>query len=206
MIGNQRFRLILFPVLSLCLFLAVILSHTNLLFNNHDSVVFTYTENFMRGQVGSGYGSAQTSKFPEETLLPGDIILGGYPNCAYGRFSHAGLYLGDKEVLEGYVDSGLSIQPLEHYLNYSDLCVLRVQTDNDVRAKAMEYALGFEGRCFYPVAFKPGDRFWNCSKIIWKAYMDEGINLDPYNDLWIAPESFCQSAYVEKLYEKGNSP
>ena len=197
-------RISIFPLLFLGLLLLIVSDNTQLLLGSKKSVVYTYTFNLLKGEIGTGYGAGQAQGLSGQDLLPGDIILGGYPNCAYGKYSHAGLYIGNNEVLEGYVDYGLSKQELAHYMDYSQLCVLRVEADPKIKQQAVAYAMRFEGSCFYPVAFKAGDRYWNCSKIIWKAYLQQGINLDPNNDLWIAPESFCYGPHVIKVFEKGN--
>ena len=138
-------------------------------------------------------------------LEPGDIVMGGWSNCAYGRYSHAGLYVGNNQVLEGDVDYGLSVQTLGDYMKFTQLCLLRVEASPEVKKKAVDYAMAHQGEMFYPVAFKQGERYWNCTKIIWEAYEVQGINLDEINDLWIAPEKFADSSMVKKLYEKGIS-
>ncbi|MDD3365395.1 MAG: YiiX/YebB-like N1pC/P60 family cysteine hydrolase [Syntrophomonas sp.] len=203
LIRSERYRMMLFPVLFLILLALIAVDNLQLASGSKDSVIYTYANSFLKGEIGSGYGSASTDKVSFAGLEPGDIVLGGWPNCAYGRFSHAGIYVGDNMVLEGYVDYGLSLQELSHYLNYSELCLLRVEANREIKEQAVAYALARQGQMFYPVAFKQGERYWNCSKIIWQAYNVQGINLDIINDLWIAPESFSASPSIKILYEKG---
>jgi len=177
----------------------------SLLFAAHSpSVVFTYVNSFVNGQIGSGYGTAQYEPLSPGSLEAGDIVLGGWNNCAYGKYSHAGLYIGNNQVLEGYVDYGLTVQPLEHYMDYVNLCLLHIKAAPQIKKQAVSYALKHEGDMFYPVAFKSGERYWNCSKIIWKAYQNNGINLDEINDLWIAPDAFCRSRYAYCVYKRGD--
>lgn len=199
---NNKSRIIIFPVLVLLLLLLVILQNWQLLTNNKNSVVYTYLRSFASGEIGSGYGSAAAGDIPFSILEPGDILLGGWPNCAYGKYSHAGLYLGEGEVLEAYVDYGVCIQPLGHYENYTELCFIRANVSNELKAKVIAAARSYVGDTFYPVAFKQNDRYYNCSNIIWKAYQEQGINLDVNNDIWIAPESFRNSPYVRVIFEK----
>ena len=40
-------------------------------------------------------------------------------------------------------------------------------------------------------------------KIIWQAYMMQGIDLDSVGDLWIAPDSFYASPWVKIIEERG---
>lgn len=201
---NRSCRMLLFPVIFIVLLTLIGVDNLQLISGSQDSVIYTYANSFIKGEIGSGYGSASNDQISFTDLEPGDIVLGGWPNCAYGRFSHAGLYVGNNKVLEGYVDYGLSLQDLSHYLNYSEVCLLRVEASSEIKNRAVEFALAHQGEMFYPAAFKAGERYWNCSKIIWQAYQIQGINLDPINDLWIAPESFSSSSLVTKLYEKGN--
>jgi uncharacterized protein YycO len=195
-------RLGLFPVLFLLLAAYIVVDNGHL-WKERESVVFTYVDSFMNGKIGSGYGAAQNRNLDLTGLEPGDIILGGWTNCAYGQYSHAGLYIGNHQVLEGYVDYGLTIQDLDHYINYVNLCLLHVEASPQIKNQAVEYALKYEGDIFYPVAFKSGARFWNCSKIIWKAYQRQGLELDAINDLWIAPDRLARSEHVKELYRRG---
>ena len=202
-INKNTVRILIFPLLGLLLLLVIGAANHHLLTNRSGSVIYTYTASFAKGDIGTGYGSPTPGLVPFSQLEPGDIVLGGWPNTAYGQFSHAGLYLGDHKVLEGYVDYGLSIQDLNTYEHYSRICLLRVNAPAEAKANAVTYALEKEKKMFYPLAFKSGDRLWNCTKIIWRAYADQGIDLDEIGDLWIAPESLAQSRWVSVIYEKG---
>ena len=200
---GRRWRLLVFPVIILILLIIIGMDNRHLFFGSRESVIYTYADSFLNGEIGTGYGEPSTDRVSFNGLEPGDIVLGGWPNTAYGRFSHAGLYIGGNQVLEGYVDYGLSIQELSTYLTYSEVCLLKVNASQEVKNRAVAYALARENQMFYPVAFKQGERFWNCTKIIWQAYKIQGIDLDEIGDLWIAPESFTASRSVSKLYEKG---
>lgn len=200
---KETLRLLTFPIIFLFLLASIVWQNWQLLTANRDSVVYTYLQSFSQGEIGSGYGRAEYENIPFEKLEPGDILLGGWPNCAYGKYSHAGLYLGDNEVLEAYVDYGVCIQPLDHYYEYTELCLLRVKARQAVKDQVIKAARNYTGKMFYPLAFKNGGGYYNCTKIIWKAYADQGIDLDQKHDLWVAPENFKESAYVSIQYEKG---
>jgi hypothetical protein len=201
--GHPTRRLLVLPAFFLILLLFIGWDNRSLLPRIRESVINTYIQSLSHGRFGTGYGYASADRVSFAQLEPGDIILGGWPNCAYGRFSHVGLYVGSNQVLEGYVDYGLNLQDLDHYRDYSEVCLLRVNASQEVKDRAVAYALARQGQLFYPVAFKPGERYWNCSKIIWRAYKNQGLDLDELGDLWIAPESFTASRYVKILYEKG---
>ncbi|MCX5780473.1 MAG: YiiX/YebB-like N1pC/P60 family cysteine hydrolase [Firmicutes bacterium] len=201
--GHPTRRLWVFPAIFMILLIFIGCDNRQLLPKLRESVIYTYIQSLGQGRFGTGYGYASTERVSFAELEPGDIVLGGWPNCAYGRFSHVGLYIGGDQVLEGYGDYGLTLQDLDHYRNYSEMCLLRVEASREVKNMAVDYALARQGQMFYPVAFKSGERFWNCSKIIWRAYKNQGIDLDELGDVWIAPESFMDSRYVKILYEKG---
>lgn len=194
-------RLWLFFFIFLILLAYILITNMELL-RNPDNIGKLYLNNCLAGNMGYGLEDNYDNNLSFAGLEVGDILLGGYPNCSYGRFSHAGVYIGDNLVIEGYGDLGITIQPIYHYLNYSEIALLKVNTSPEVKAKVVEYMKKYEGGLFYPLAFKPGDRFWNCSKIIWLAYDKEGINLDEINDLWIAPEAFYYSPYTTIIREK----
>lgn len=199
---NSITRLVTFPVIFLLLFTIIVMQNWQLISKNKNSVIYTYSRSFSQGHIGSGFGKAESVNVPFDKLEPGDIVLGGWPNCAYGKYSHAGLYLGNNEVLEAYVDYGVCIQPLEHYTEYTELSLLRVEASQAIKQQVISRARNYSGKMFYPLAFKDGERYWNCSKIIWKAYADQGIDLDINHDLWIAPESFRDDSNIIKIYEK----
>lgn len=202
--NNKRIRLLLFPCLFLIMLISVYLSNMHLFFPDSESLIYIYTRNALRGNIGTGYPEKIVRKPLNYSIEIGDLLLGGWENCAYGRYSHAGIYIGDNNVLEAYADCGVSIHSLQHYLDYPHLCILRVRTTPEVKIKAVNYAMHYNGKMFYPLAFKNSERFWNCTKLIWKAFEKQGIDLDINKDLWIAPESFRQSPCVDVLYERGD--
>lgn len=169
-------------------------------------VAISYLQNALQGRYGSGFFTGQVNSLDISQLEPGDILLGGNPGGAYGHFTHAGLYLGNGEVMEGYVDCGISRQGVGHYRYYAWACVLRVKLPREQRLRAAEYAAQLEGRMFYPTAFKTGGRYWNCTKLIWKAYKEEGIDLDSRHDLWLTPDAIYCSPWVEVISSEGEMP
>ncbi|NLB89293.1 MAG: hypothetical protein GX790_08735 [Syntrophomonadaceae bacterium] len=195
-------RLLLFPLISLVLLIYISLSNWTLL-HEPDNLTKLYLNNLAQGNFGFGLAANYNNGISFLGIEPGDIIVGGFPQCAYGRFSHAGLYIGDKLVLESYGDLGVTIQPIDHYWEYSEIAILRVDTTPEIKEQVISYVKNHEGGLFYPVAFKPGERIWNCTKIIWKAYLEYGIDLDANEDLWISPDAFYDSPLTTVIREKG---
>ena len=173
-----------------------------ILISDPNSSIPTYLKNFQRGSAGLGIAGDYKNSISFSGLEPGDIILGGYPDCSYGEYSHAALYIGSNEVIEGNADSGIAIQSIFHFSSYSQVALLRIEAPAELKTHAVEYALAHRGKAFYPLAFKNGERIWNCSKIMWKAYMEQGIDLDPLHDIWVKPESFKTSPYARLIDEK----
>ncbi len=195
-------NLIIFPIMALLLLSGIVLENIAL-FRDSEAVMYTYIKSAKQGHVGYGFNVQNDNSISFAGLEPGDIVLGGYPGCAYGRFSHAALYVGDGQVIEGFVDYGVYTNSIQHFHNYTEVALLRVEADPEIKARAVEYAKKYSGRMFYPLAFKEGTRIWNCSKIMWEAYAAQGIDLDPRNDFWIAPDVFYNSPLVSIIREKG---
>ena len=107
------------------------------------------------------------------------------------------------EIIEGYADLGIVRQPIEHFREYSQICLLRVEAEPAVKEAAVSYVSEHLGQVFYPVAFKSGQRTWNCTKIMWKAYQILGIDFDDNNDLWVSPDSIYDSRHVTVIRENG---
>lgn len=113
------------------------------------------------------------------------------------------MYVGNGQVIEAFVDYGVHIRPIDHFRDYKEVCLLRVEAEPEIKEKAVEYAQSLQGKMFYALAFKPGERIWNCSKLIWRAYLEEGIDLDPSRDLWISPDIFYKSEQISIIRERG---
>lgn len=198
----RQVRIFIFPGISLILLLYITLTNWTVL-TKPENLTKMYLNNFVQGNIGFGLAADYNNGISFAGIEPGDIIVGGYPRCAYGRFSHAGLYIGDNLVLESYGDLGVTIQPIDHYWEYSEIAILRVETSPEIKEQVINYARSYEGSLFYPVAFKSGERMWNCTKIIWKAYLEQGIDLDTEGDFWISPDSFYNSPLTTVIREKG---
>lgn len=200
----SKFNILIFPLLTVILAFAIY-SDNRQVFANQDSSMYTYINNLRYGNIGYGSeSSSQGNNISFDELEIGDIIVGGYPGCAYGRFSHAAIYIGNGQVIEGYLDTGISIHSIEHFWDYSQIALLRVEAADEVKLAATEYAKQNEGDMFFSLAFKEGDRIWNCTKIIWQAYIEQGLDLDSVGDIWVAPDSFYNSSKVTIIEERGN--
>ncbi len=195
-------RLWIFPTIFIILFISIGWANIDIL-RKPDNISSFYLQNFSRGYVGYGQEGNYDNGISFADLEVGDILLGGYPKCAYGRFSHVSIYMGENLVLEGFGDLGVTIQPIYHYWNYSEIALLKVDASPEIKEKVVNYLKQYEGGLFYPTAFRAGDRIWNCSKIIWLAYYKEGIDLDDSGDLWIAPDNFYASSWTKVIREKG---
>jgi ATP/maltotriose-dependent transcriptional regulator MalT len=88
--------------------------------------------------------------------------------------------------------------------DYDRACILRSKTTLKNRRQAVATVANWNGQVFYPLVFKPGDRIWNCTKIIWEAYHRLGLDLDSGRDLWIVPDNLYQSPLVTIVAEDGD--
>lgn len=199
---KHKVNIWIFPLLTLFAGLGIF-------FNNYTIIMAPggatsiYINSALAGNVGYGNPQRVHNNISFEDLEPGDIILGAYPNCAYGHYSHAALYVGAGQIIEGYADLGITQQPIEHFREYPKICLLRVEADPALKQAAVDYATRQLGEVFYPVAFKSGDNSWNCSKIMWKAYALQGLDFDENHDLWVPPDSFYNSPHITIIREMG---
>lgn len=161
--------------------------------------------NLMRGWIGPGIPTGRGNSLSLYLLEPGDIILGGNQGSTYGYYTHAALYQGEGRAWEGWLSTGIREMKVARFLNYDWACILRVKTDSAVRNQAVSYVAEHRGGLFFPLAFKSGERIWNCTKIIWKAYQRQGVDLDAGQDLWVTPDNLYHSPLVEIITESGSA-
>lgn len=197
---RSRVTILLFPILTAVLLLAVAVQNQAAI-TNPQGALQVYLHNAMQGNIGFGLAGFYNNQMSFEGLEPGDLVLGGYPDCAYGRFSHAAIYLGNGQVAEAYAEVGVLVSSVQHFHSYSQVCLLKVDAAPEIKQKAVAYVMGKRGELFYPIAFKPNERIWNCTKIMWKAYDDQGVDLDSSNDIWITPDSLYRSSRVTVIRE-----
>ncbi|QGT98848.1 hypothetical protein SYNTR_0255 [Candidatus Syntrophocurvum alkaliphilum] len=199
----KKLKLFVFPLVFIFLTTIIFFDNIHLLSKKNDSIINTYIQGAKEGNYGYGNPTNANNNINFEKLILGDILLGGWENCAYGRFSHAGLYIGNNMVLESYIDYGVTLNPVQHYTNYPEIAILRVNADKKVRQNAVDYALKKENRMFFPLSFKNSQRYFNCTHIIWLAYNKQGVNLDENNDILVAPDDYYYSTLTKVLEDKG---
>lgn len=122
-------------------------------------------------------------------LIPGDLSLGVGSFFVPGYWSHAGMYIGDGQVVESHKQRprGVDITPLENWFDhYKTWAVLRVVTaDEEIRKEAINWAT-HPDRLDDPYDLMwwqkdPNGEAWYCSELIWAAYLHASngqINLE----------------------------
>lgn len=196
----------IFLVLLMILFPAVLMLQPGYRENPGQTAVFIYGKNILHGRVIADDWKGYPNGLDLKKAEPGDIILGGNRNGAWGHFSHMALYIGQGQVLEGYCDYGVTVQPALHFQNYDSACILRVKTSVKNRQIAVRYALRQLKRPVYVLALKKGDRTMNCGKLVWASYMKCGIDLDSFRDVVVLPDSVYCSPHVERIAFTGVMP
>ncbi len=147
-----------------------------------------------RGEFGTGDYPDAPNNLDLSCLQPGDILLGGNPGGSYGHFTHAGFYIGDDQVADMYISSGVYLTYAETYHRYAWVSVLRVKASPSVKAEAVDFVKSQLGSPFFILAPKCDDGLWYCSKLAWCAYYREGIDLDAYhNSFWVVPDALAAS-------------
>ncbi|NPV92219.1 MAG: hypothetical protein HPY50_15740 [Firmicutes bacterium] len=205
---NRFFRYcpLLLAGMAVVLTAAIIVSNPGYIENFSQTSASMYVRNLLQGKSSTGVFSGRANDLDFSLAEPGDILLAGDQDGCYGHFTHAGIYLGQGMVLEGYVDCGVSRQRQEHYRYYDWACIVRVKIPREQRQAALEYALQQEYKTFYPIAFKDGERYWNCTKVIWAAYLRQGVDLDSMQDIWVTPDSIYRSRMIDVLTSSGEMP
>lgn len=193
------------PLIALALLGGIACSHRHLMDDQVNSSLNVYLNSLMEGKVASGIPTGTYSPDRFTSLEPGDILLGGWTDCAYGKFSHAGIYAGDGVIMEALVDTGVVDMNVDHFMEYAQIAVVRVKTSPEAKRRAVDYVLSHKGEMFFPLAFKTNSRYWNCTSILWRAYAEQGVDLDYLDDLWVTPENIKYSPQVEVVFEKGGS-
>jgi uncharacterized protein YycO len=160
-----------------------------------------------RGEFGIGDYDNIPNNLDLSDLQPGDILLAGNPGGSYGRFTHAGFYIGDGQVIDMYTSDGVYVTGVEIYHSYTWAAILRVKTSPEIRAAAVNFAKQQVGAPFFILAPKYDDGLWYCSKLAWYAYYQSGVDLDPlHNSYWILPDDLLLSPKTSLVAFAGTMP
>lgn len=157
--------------------------------------------NAIQGNLGIGTFSSTPNGLDLQKLEPGDILLGGNPGGSYGHYTHAGIYIGNNQVVTMYTSTGVYLERPEAYHRYHWAAILRVKSNQKQKEGAIKYCSSQVGAPFFILSPKTEDGLWYCSKLIWVAYWKQGIDLDPFNSYWILPDAFFHSPDVEIIDE-----
>lgn len=160
-----------------------------------------------RGDFGIGDYDNVPNNLNLSDLQPGDIILGGNPGGSYGRYTHAGFYIGNSQVVDMYTSSGVYVTDVETYRRYTWAAVLRVKASPDVKSAAIDYVKQQVGAPFFILTPKSDHSLWYCSKLAWYAYYRRGLDLDAFhNSYWVVPDAFLSSPYTTLVSYAGTRP
>lgn len=152
------------------------------------------------GSVAHGHlnGSNHQAHLPltASHLEPGDILLCHNPGGGYGYWTHAGLYVGDGQVVDAndFV-LGTVRKPLTSYRNYAKVMVLRVKTSLKTRQEAARFALGEVGRAYDPFSGLSDGHSEYCSKLVWESFAAAKVQLTPRHH-WVLPDDLAHSPKV----------
>lgn len=146
-----------------------------------------------KGNIGTGSFGKTPNRLDLSLLQPGDILLGGNKGGSYGKYTHAGLFIGNNQVIEMYISTGVYLTEAETYHRYTWAAILRVKATPRQKMAAVNYAKSQLGTPFFILTPKNDNGLWYCSKLIWYAYLKQGINLEPFKSFWITPDDFLYS-------------
>lgn len=156
------------------------------------------------GAFGVGVWNGNRNEFDFSQLEPGDIVLGGNTGSSWGHWTHAALYLGNGKVMETFLQTGTRPEPVTRYNEYySHAGALRVKLPREQKEKAVAEARKLIGQPFYLLASRKSSALFYCSKVVWYAYKQVGVDLEPDGAYWIVPDRVAQSEFVEPILPHG---
>lgn len=175
------------------LYLAQKIEHHYQTKNEYPPLIVQLLASAGRGNFGTGQFSGTPNQLDLSQLQPGDILLGGNPGGSYGHYTHAGLYIGDNQVVTMYTASGVYLEKPTAYHRYQWAAIVRVKASPSQKRAAVSYCRSQVDGPFFILTPKTNNGLWYCSKLIWIAYLKEGIDLDPFKFFWVIPDAFIYS-------------
>lgn len=151
--------------------------------------------NLIRGNLNGQHNGPDV---PVELKVaePGDILLCHNPHGAYGYWTHAVLYVGNNQVVDANDFSrGTVVEDASHYRNYDEVILLRPNASLQVRRAAADAARSRIGTPYDPLSALRDSRSAYCSKLIWEAYANVGVQLCKASG-WVLPDQIATSAHV----------
>ncbi|AAB89740.1 YiiX/YebB-like N1pC/P60 family cysteine hydrolase [Archaeoglobus fulgidus] len=120
-------------------------------------------------------------------LQPGDILLcrgcAGWLEDTFGNivghWHHAAMYIGNGQMVEAWKD-GVRVVSVSMARNADEVAVYRVKTSNDIKSKAVSWALTKVGLPYdykwltYVGGKEVYGKSYYCSELIWAAYKANG--------------------------------
>lgn len=150
-----------------------------------------------KGQLGTGSFGNVENQLDLSLLQPGDIMLAGNHGGSYGKYTHCGIYVGHNSVIDMYISTGVYLADTSVYHHYDRAAILRVKSTPKQRQAAVRYAMSQVGEPFFILAPKREDGLWYCSKLIWLAYRQAGIDLVEHPSYWVTPDDLLYSPAVK---------
>jgi uncharacterized protein YycO len=164
-----------------------------------------------------GVDPNQTWEHPYPTgLKVGDIVIGHNPVSDViipGYWTHTGMIAyydsnkGEWMVVEAYDDpSQVRLVTLSDFLKrYDEVAVLRVRTTDDIRQKAVNFALAQLGKPYDYLWFMKevyGDSYY-CSELVWASYKAVGgpdLDANPGFNL-----KYLDGVAPQEIYDDGDT-
>lgn len=148
-----------------------------------------------------------------EFLKPGDIVLRAYDHYLIGdiipgRYSHAGLYIGDNTIIHA-VGNGISKIHIFDFAKCDGLAIIRPTVSSKVITRAIIYAKNQIGKNYDFYFNFEDETSYSCTELIYWCYKD-AINIKPIEftkffglikHLIIAPDSFLYDDKCSIIWE-----
>lgn len=115
---------------------------------------------------------------------------------------HAALAISGTEIIESRPKSGVAIQPNNFNLIYNKVKGARVKdASRSEKNRAVSYARDQLGEPYnHNLLNKWKVNKWYCSQLVWRAYWEQGIDLEWDNSDIITPGDLIQTDKTEVIY------
>jgi len=147
------------------------------------------------------------NKIDLSSAKPGDIILMCNSRSSLsGYWDHVAIYIGNGELIEA-VYNGVKIYPIKRVYEKDSVIILRVNTTDEIKERAIEFA---KSKIDYPFKKNPlkfnrqqGDSYY-CSELIWASYYNASngsVDLDFFKVPLFNPVSQDELSWSKYTYK-----
>jgi uncharacterized protein YycO len=193
-----RIRQLYLVVIAAMLCLTLAWGRSDLLNKDGVGLILSTAQEVAHGRL-NGVFPGRFLHLDARVLEPGDILVCHNPGGSYGYWTHAVIYTGHGFTVDAFdFLRGTALRPLSEYGRYAEAAVLRVKVSPELRQKAAQNALREVGKSYDPFSSLSDPHSEYCSKLIWRVYKNQGIELCRPKP-WVLPDDLYKSSKLEVI-------